>query len=73
MELKTKEFYNLKYGKCFILEQDEKLFLVLVSKNFRKYIVCKNIDEMGALIDQQFFDDYLSAKEYYDKKLSLKM
>ena len=68
-----KEFYNLRYGKCFILEKKENLFLVLVTKNFRKYIVCKKIDPMGALLNQEFFEDYESAKEYYDKQLSLKM
>ena len=55
MEIKN-AFNNLKYGKCYILEKNEQLFLVYVSNNYRKYIVCKSIDNMGAMLNQNFFE-----------------
>lgn len=64
-----KSFYNLKYGKCHILEASENLYLVVVVKNYNKFIVCSSIGEMGELLNQYFFEDYKTAKMFYDMKL----
>ena len=46
-----KEFYNLKYGKCKLLD----------------YIVCTYIDNMGTMMGQEFFETLNQATLYFNK------
>ena len=42
-----KEFYNLKYGKCKLLDKKKDLYLVYAENCELHYIVCIYIDNMG--------------------------
>lgn len=42
-----KEFYNIKYGKCNLLDKDNNWYLVYAEKCDLHYIVCSYIDDMG--------------------------
>ena len=63
-----KEFYNLKYGKCNLLNKKEKLYLVYAEKCELHYIVCTYIDKMGTMMGQDFFETLEQAQKYFDKK-----
>ena len=39
-----KEFYNLKYGKCYLIDEKENLYLIYADKCFSHYIVCTYIE-----------------------------
>lgn len=59
-------FYNLAYGFCTILESNDEWYLVETEKkSYDKYIVCKTIMEDGALLNQNFFEKYEDALEFY--------
>ena len=45
-----KEFYNLKYGKCKLLDKKKDLYLVYAENCELHYIVCTYIDN-GVRID----------------------
>lgn len=59
-----KEFYNIKYGKCNLLDKENKLYLVYAEKCDLHYIVCTYIDDMGTMMGQEFLKE---AKEYFDE------
>lgn len=63
-----KEFYNLKYRKCNLLDEKEKLYLVYAEKCELHYIVCTYIDSMGTMMGQEFFGTLEQAQKYFDKK-----
>ena len=62
-----KEFYNLKYGKCKLLDEKKDLYLVYAEKSELHYIVCTYIDYMGTMIGQEFFEILNQAKLYFNK------
>lgn len=62
-----KEFYNLKYGKCKLLDEKKDLYLVYAEKCELHYIVCTYIDNMGAMMGQEFFETLKQAKLYFNK------
>ena len=45
-----KEFYNIKYGKCNLLDKDNNWYLVYAEKCDLHYIVCSYIDDMGTMM-----------------------
>ena len=47
-----KEFYNLKYGKCKLLDEKKDLYLVYAENCELHYIVCTYIDNMGIVIKE---------------------
>lgn len=49
-----KEFYNLKYGKCKLLDEKKALYLVYAENCELHYIVCTYIDNMGTMMGQEF-------------------
>ena len=51
-----KEFYNLKYGKCKLLDEKKDLYLVYAENCELHYIVCTYIDNMGTMMVQEFFE-----------------
>lgn len=62
-----KEFYNLKYGKCKLLDEKKDLYLVYARKCELHYIVCTYIDNMGTMMGQKFFETLKQAKLYFNK------
>ncbi len=62
-----KEFYNLKYGKCKLLDKKKDLYLVYAENCELHYIVCTNIDNMGTMMGQEFFETLNQAKLYFNK------
>ncbi len=62
-----KEFYNLKYGKCKLLDEKKDLYLVYAGKCELHYIVCTYIDNMGTMMGQKFFETLKQAKLYFNK------
>ncbi len=51
-----KEFYNIKYGKCNLLDKENNLYLVHAEKCDLHYIACTYIDDMGTMMGQEFFE-----------------
>ena len=62
-----KEFYNLKSGKCKLLDEKKDLYLVYAENCELHYIVCTYIDNMGTMIGQNFFETLNQAKLYFNK------
>lgn len=62
-----KEFYNLKYGKCKLLDEKKDLYLVYAENCELHYIVCTYIDNMGTMTGQEFFETLNQAKLYFNK------
>ncbi len=62
-----KEFYNLKYGKCKLLDEKKDLYLVYAENCELHYIVCIYIDNMGTMMGQEFFETLNQAKLYFNK------
>ena len=62
-----KEFYNLKYGKCKLLDEKKDLYLVYAENYELHYIVCIYIDNMGTMMGQEFFETLNQAKLYFNK------
>lgn len=62
-----KEFYNLKYGKCKLLDEKKDLYLVYAENCELHYIVCTCIDNMGTMMGQEFFETLNQAKLYFNK------
>ena len=62
-----KEFYNLKYGKCKLLDEKKELYLVYAENCELHYIVCIYIDNMGTMMGQEFFETLNQAKLYFNK------
>jgi hypothetical protein len=62
-----KEFYNLKYGKCKLLDEKKDLYLVYAENCELHYIVCIYIDNMGTMMGQEFFEKLNQAKLYFNK------
>lgn len=63
----NKEFYNLKYGKCKLLDEQKDLYLVYAENCELHYIVCTYIDNMGTMMGQEFFETLNQAKLYFNK------
>jgi hypothetical protein len=62
-----KEFYNLKYGKCYLIDEKESLYLVYADKCFHHYIVCTYIEEnSNAMMNQEFFSTLEDAQKYFN-------
>ena len=70
MEFKMKqEFYNLKYGKCYLLKKAKDLYLVYADKCFNHYIVCTYIEPNSkAMMNQEFFSTFEEAQKYFNEK-----
>ena len=62
-----KEFYNLKYGKCKLLDEKKDLYLVYAENCELHYIVCTSIDNMGTMMGQEFFETLNQATLYFNK------
>ncbi len=62
-----KEFYNLKYGKCKLLDEKKDLYLVYAENCELHYIVCAYIDNMETMMGQEFFEILNQAKLYFNK------
>ena len=62
-----KEFYNLKYGKCKLLDEKKDLYLVYAENCELHYIVCIYIDNMGTMMGQNFFKKLNQATLYFNK------
>lgn len=62
-----KEFYNLKYGKCKLLDEKKDLYLLYAENCELHYIVCIYIDNMGTMMGQEFFETLNQAKLYFNK------
>ena len=62
-----KEFYNLKYGKCKLLDEKKDLYLVYAEKCELHYIVCTYIDNMETMMGQEFFETLNQATLYFNK------
>ena len=62
-----KEFYNLKYGKCKLLDEKKDLYLVYAENCELHYIDCTYIDNMGTMMGQEFFETLNQAKLYFNK------
>lgn len=62
-----KKFYNLKYGKCKLLDEKKELYLVYAEKCELHYIVCTYIDNMVTMMGQEFFETLNQAKLYFNK------
>lgn len=65
---KKKEFRNLQYGKCYLLNKKKDYYLFYVSDCFMHYVVCNYMDSMGTMMNQEFFEDLKSAKRYFKEK-----
>ena len=50
-----KEFYNLYYKECYIIDEHEGNYLVYATKCFKPSIVCNYLDADGAMLGQEFF------------------
>ena len=57
---KKKEYRNLQYGKCYLLNKKKDYYLVYVSDCF--------MDSMGTMMNQEFFEELKSAKRYFKEK-----
>ena len=70
MEFKMKqEFYNLKYGKCYLLKRAKDLYLVYADKCFNHYIVCTYIEPNSkAMMIQEFFSTVNDKIRMYKKR-----
>lgn len=62
-----KEFYNLKYGKCKLLDKKKDLYLVYAENCELHYIFCTYIDNMGTMMGQEFFETLNQATLYFNK------
>ena len=62
-----KEFYNLKYGKCKLLDEKKDLYLVYAENCELHYIVCTYIYNMGTMMGQNFFEKLNQATLYFNK------
>lgn len=62
-----KEFYNLKYGKCKLLDEKKDLYLVYAENCELHYTVCTYIDNIGTMMGQEFFETLNQAKLYFNK------
>ena len=60
------EFYNLFYGECKIIDSTEDLYLVEVSKNWARFIVCRYIYADGSMTGQEFFKTLEDAQDYFN-------
>lgn len=65
-------FYNLAYGKCYVINETDDYHLLFVEKNFMNYIVCTYIDKMGTLLGQDFFVTLDEAREYFNMRTNRK-
>ncbi len=63
-----KEFINLQYGKCYLIDEKDNYYLVYAEKCFNHFIVCNYIDEMGTMMNLNFFETFEKAKEYFDEQ-----
>ena len=64
-----KEFYNLKYGKCYLIEDKENLYLIYADKCLNHYIVCTYIEpNSNAMMNQEFFPTLEDARKYFKDK-----
>lgn len=64
-----KEFYNLKYDKCYIIDEKENLYLIYADKCFNHYIVCTNtLANSNAMMNQKFFPTLEDARKYFNDK-----
>lgn len=64
-----KEFYNLKYGKCYLIDEKENLYLVYADNCSHHYIVCSYIEpNSNAMMNQEFFLTLEEARKHFDKK-----
>ena len=65
-----KKFYNLKYGKCYLIDEKENLYLIYADKYFNHYIVCTYIEpKSNAMMNQEFFPTLEEAREYFKVKI----
>lgn len=62
-------FYNLKYGKCYLLNKKNGYYFVWADKCFYHYIVCGYMDEMGTMMNQEFFKTFWQGYKHYRKKV----
>ena len=69
---KKKEFRNLQYGKCYLLNKKKDYYLVYVSDYFMHYVVCNYMDSMGTMMNQEFFEDLKSAIRYFKENVEVK-
>jgi hypothetical protein len=63
-----KEFRNLQYDKCYLIDEKENYYLVYADKYFNHYIVCNYIDDMGTMMNQEFFETLDEAIKYFNDK-----
>jgi hypothetical protein len=63
-----KEFRNLQYGKCYLIDEKGNHYLVYADKCFNHYIVCNYIDDMGTMMNQEFFETLDDAIKYFNDK-----
>ena len=64
-----KEFYNLKYGKCYLIDEKEKLYLIYANNCFNHYIVCTYIEpNSNAMMNEEFFPTLEDARKYFKDK-----
>ena len=63
-----KEFYNLYYKECYIIDEHEGNYLVYATKCFKPSIVCNYLDADGAMLGQEFFDTLEDARECFEEK-----
>lgn len=66
---KKQEFYNLKYGKCYLIDKKGNLYLIYVDKCFNHYIVYTYIEpNSNAMMNQEFFPTLEDARKYFNEK-----
>ena len=64
-----KEFHNLKYGKCYLIDEKENLYLIYADKGFNHYIVCTYIEpNSNAMMNQEFFPTIEDARKNFNDK-----
>ena len=63
-----KEFNNLQYDKCYLIDERKDLYLIYADKCFNHYIVCNYIDDMGTMMNRNFFENLEDAKKYFYEK-----
>ncbi len=63
-----KKFYNLQFGKCYLLSEKKGFYLVWVDKYFMHYVVCDFMDDMGTMMDMEFFKNFWQAYKHFRKK-----
>ncbi len=64
-----RKFYNLKYGKCYLLGKKNGYYFVWADKCFNHYIVCDYMDSMGTMMNQEFFKSFFKAYKFYRNKV----